>query len=480
MTAKPKAAAPPAPASKNLLKAIPKVDEFLGWLADEPTAAPLRLVKSTVRELLDSLRQDILQGVAVPPEELERAALLPRFRRRLARRLTPNFRTVINATGVVVHTNLGRSLLPESAMATLLAVGSRYSNLEFDLDTGSRGSRYSLVEQLLCELTGAEAALVVNNNAAAVMLVLDAMAKGREVIVSRGQLVEIGGSFRIPEVMEKSGATLVEVGATNRTHLRDYENAISAETALLLKVHTSNYRLIGFTSEVPLPELVALGEKHGLPVMEDLGSGCLVDLSRFGLSREPTVGEVVKSGVDVVTFSGDKLLGGPQAGLILGKRRYIDAIKKNPMNRALRIDKFTLAGLEAVLRLYFDEEKALAQIPTLAMLSMPLAVIERRARRLRRLLGKTLADRCRTAIKNIDSRVGGGALPEEGLPSRAVAVAPQEISINELEKRLRGLPLPVIGRIENDWLLLDMRTVSDREVPHLAGCIRAALEGGCQ
>ncbi|MGV1098057.1 L-seryl-tRNA(Sec) selenium transferase [Thiovibrio sp. JS02] len=476
MTAKSKSAAPPAASAQSLLKAIPKVDEFLGWLADEPSEAPSRLVKSSVRELLESLRQDILQGVAVPAEDLERASLLPRFRRRLARKLAPNFRTVINATGVVVHTNLGRSLLPEAAMATLLAVGSRYSNLEFDLHTGKRGSRYTLVEKLLCELTGAEAALVVNNNAAAVMLVLETLAKGREVIVSRGQLVEIGGSFRIPEVMAKSGATLIEVGATNRTHLRDYENAISPETALLLKVHTSNYRMIGFTSEVPLSELVALGARHDLPVMEDLGSGCLVDLSRFGLEREPTVGEVVKAGVDVVTFSGDKLLGGPQAGLILGKRKYIEAIKKNPMNRALRIDKFTLAGLEVVLRLYFDQEKALAQIPTLAMLTLPVPVIERRARRLRRILAKELGARCRLELKGIDSRVGGGALPEQPLPSRAVALSPVGLSVNELERRLRELPLPVIGRIENDCLLLDMRTVSDREVGQLANCLRDAFE----
>jgi len=476
MTTKPDSVVLPVPSTQSLLKAIPKVDEFLGWLADEPSQAPRRLVKSAVRELLDAVRNDILQGVALQPGDLQRESLLPRFRRRLARKLAPNFRTVINATGVVVHTNLGRSLLPELAMETLLAVGSRYSNLEFDLASGKRGSRYSLVEGLLCELTGAEAALVVNNNAAAVMLVLDTLAKGREAIVSRGQLVEIGGSFRIPEVMAKSGALLVEVGATNRTHLRDYEKAITPETALLLKVHTSNYRMIGFTSEVPLAELVALGAKHDLPVMEDLGSGCLVDLSRFGLSKEPTVGEVVGAGVDVVTFSGDKLLGGPQAGLILGKRRYIDAIKENPMNRALRIDKFTLAGLEVVLRLYFDEERALRQIPTLAMLSMPLAEIERRARRLRALLKKALASLCRVEIKPIDSRVGGGALPEQSLPSRAVSLSPAGLSVNELERRLRELPLPVIGRIENDWLLLDMRTVSDREVALLANSLREAFE----
>ena len=475
MTTKSESAGKPAASTQRLLRAIPKVDEFIGWLVPPPDA-PASLVKSSVRQLLESLRQDILKGVPIKPAALTQGALLPRFAALLAARLRPNFRTVINGTGVVVHTNLGRSLLPEAAMESLLAVGSRYSNLELDLATGKRGSRYSLVEDILCELTGGEAALVVNNNAAAVMLVLDTLAKGREVIVSRGQLVEIGGSFRIPEVMSRTGAKLVEVGATNRTHLRDYETAITDDTALLLKVHTSNYRIIGFASEVPLAELVTLAAKHNLPVMEDLGSGCLVDLSRFGLAKEPTVGEVVRAGVDVVTFSGDKLLGGPQAGLIVGKKGIIEQIKANPMNRALRIDKFTLAGLEAVLRLYFDEEKALAAIPTLAMLSMPLAAIDRKAKRLRRLIGKTLGSVCKVELKNITSMVGGGSLPEQPLPSRAVALAPLDRSVNELEKGLRELPLPVLGRIEDDRLLLDMRTVADKEVPLLGNCLKEVFE----
>ncbi|MFH1020426.1 MAG: L-seryl-tRNA(Sec) selenium transferase [Pseudomonadota bacterium] len=476
MTTKPESAVAPAAATKSLLKAIPKVDEFLSWVAEEPTGAPSRLVKSVVRELLDSVRRDLLQGVAVQPGDLRREVLLPRLRTLLATRLRPNFRTVINGTGVVVHTNLGRSLLPEAAMESLLAVGSRYANLELDLATGKRGSRYSLVEDLLCELTGAEAGLVVNNNAAAVMLVLDTLAKGREVIVSRGQLVEIGGSFRIPEVMSRTGAKLVEVGATNRTHLGDYEEAITEETALLLKVHTSNYRIIGFTSEVSLAELAGLAARHNLPVMEDLGSGCLVDLSRFGLAKEPTVGEVIRGGVDVVTFSGDKLLGGPQAGLIVGKKEIIEQIKANPMNRALRIDKFTLAGLEAVLRLYFDEEKAIAAIPTLAMLAMPLGVIDRRAKRLCRLISKALSPVCRVEIKGIASMVGGGSLPEQPLPSRGVSLAPMDRSVNELEKSLRELLLPVLGRIEDDRLLLDMRTVADKEIPLLANCLKEVFE----
>ncbi|MCK9294915.1 MAG: L-seryl-tRNA(Sec) selenium transferase [Desulfobulbaceae bacterium] len=463
------------PASvQELLRTIPKVDEFLGWVGH--IQAPVRFIKAAVREVLNLEREIILGGQTRELEDLGREALLAKFDKRLKDKLTPNFRTVINATGVIIHTNMGRSLLPREAMDGLIKVGSRYSNLEFDLTTGKRGSRYSLVEDLLCELTGAEAGLVVNNNAAAVLLALDTLAKNREVIVSRGQLVEIGGSFRIPEVMEKSGAFLREVGATNRTHLRDYENAINEQTGLLLKVHTSNYRIIGFTSEVSLPEMVELGRRHNLPVMEDLGSGSLVDLTRFGLQKEPTVGEVVKAGVDVVTFSGDKLLGGPQAGLILGKRDIIGRIKKNPLNRALRIDKFTLAGLEAILRLYGDEEKALTAIPTLALMGMAPEVIGRRAARLIRRIRKGLADCCGVSIVPVASRVGGGAMPEQDLPSRAVALRPQVMKVTEVERKLRETSMPVIGRIENDALLLDMRTVADDEIPLLAAALFEVFE----
>ncbi|MDH3922441.1 MAG: L-seryl-tRNA(Sec) selenium transferase, partial [Desulfobulbaceae bacterium] len=316
-----------APAKQNLLRAIPQVDEVLQWLSDN-TDAPLLLIKQTVREELETLRQNILAGKKIGKNDLSKKKLLEQIHKRMQLKLGPNFKRVINATGVVIHTNLGRSLLPDSAREALVEAGTRYSNLEFDLDTGKRGSRYSLVEQLLCDLTGAEAALVVNNNAAAVLLVLDTLAKGREVIVSRGQLVEIGGSFRVPDVMAKSGAKLVEVGATNRTHLKDFEGAISEETSMLLKVHASNFKMIGFTKEVSVEELVDLAGRYKLLVMEDLGSGCLIDMSRYGLRKEPTVQETVKAGVDVVTFSGDKLLGGPQAGLIVGKRDIIGCIKR--------------------------------------------------------------------------------------------------------------------------------------------------------
>ncbi len=458
---------------QRLLRRLPKIDAMLAALAGE---GPLRLVRRIVREEVAACREEILAGRATAGDVGEEA-LLHRCRQRLGQWRVPRFRPLINATGVIVHTNLGRSVLPAGAMRAILAAGEAYSNLEFDLESGRRGSRYSLVEELVCELTGAEAALVVNNNAAAVLLVLETLAAGREVIVSRGQLVEIGGSFRIPEVMAKSGAILREVGATNRTHLRDYEAAICEQTAMLLKVHTSNYRVIGFTAEVPLADLVALGQRHGLPVMEDLGSGCLFDVRPYGLAGEPTVQEVVAAGADVVTFSGDKLLGGPQAGIIVGRRRYVERIKRNPLNRALRIDKFTLAGLEQVFRLYLDSTVAVQEIPTLAMIAQPAAACRRRADRLVRRLRRPLAGHCRVDRVEVEARVGGGSLPEQSLASWAVRLRPSRLAVNAVEERLRRLPQPVVGRIEDQALLLDMRTVFDRQVRPLADALLAVFLG---
>jgi L-seryl-tRNA(Ser) seleniumtransferase len=461
-----------APAKQNLLRSIPQVDEVLQWLIDI-IDGPIFLAKQSVREELELLRQKILSGKKVNKTDMSKKKIIIRVQNRLLKNMGPNFKRVINATGVVIHTNLGRSILPFSAREALVQAGTRYSNLEFDLATGKRGSRYSLVEKLLCDLTGAEAALVVNNNAAAVLLVLDTFAHGREVVVSRGQLVEIGGSFRIPDVMAKSGAKLIEVGATNRTHLKDYEGAISEETAMLLKVHASNFKMVGFTKEVLAEELVELAGRHdNLLVMEDLGSGCLIDMSRYGLSKEPTVQETVKAGIDVVTFSGDKLLGGPQAGLIVGKRNIIDCIKSNQLNRALRIDKFTLAALETVLRLYYDHETAVAKIPTLAMLTTSPEVMGRRANRLTRRIKKSLAGKCTISVRTTGSRVGGGALPEEDLESRAVVLEPLDRTVNELEKDLRSNPLPVIGRIEENRYILDMRTVGEDEIPQVANILQ--------
>jgi L-seryl-tRNA(Ser) seleniumtransferase len=334
------------------------------------------------------------------------------------------------------------------------------------------------VEEILRRISGAEAALVVNNNAGAVLLSLNSLAEGKEVIVSRGQLVEIGGSFRIPDVMGKSGARLVEVGTTNRTHLQDYERAITGETALLLRVHTSNFRILGFTAEVSLKDLVALGRAKGVAVMEDLGSGCFINLSRYGMKPEPTVQEAIQSGVDVVSFSGDKLLGGPQAGIILGKKKALDLLRKNPLNRALRIDKLTLAGLEATLRLYLDSDHAPENLPALSMLTCPVEELERRARSLRRKLTKGLSSRCQVTLREETSQVGGGALPLEELPTRVLALRPLGMSASALEERLRKSETPVIARVKEEEVLLDVRTVADEEEEDLLRAVQNALQKG--
>ncbi len=452
---------------QTLLRLLPKVDESLLTLRPAVAAEVSDMVlKLAVRAAIDAERSRILAGDS-GCRGLTEDEWQARFQRAVARRQQANLRRVINGSGVVIHTNLGRSLLPPSAVAALSQAAGHFSNLEFNLETGKRGSRYSLVEEIVCDITGAEAALVVNNNAAAVLLVLETLAAGKEVIVSRGQLVEIGGSFRIPDVMTRSGAKMVEVGATNRTHLRDYEQAITDETALLLKVHTSNFRIIGFTSEVPAAELVALARERGLAVVEDLGSGSLVDLSPYGLPKEPTVQEIVRAGVDVVTFSGDKLLGGPQAGIIVGRREIIDRIKQNPLNRALRIDKFTLAALETILRSYYDLDAALREVPTLRLLVQTQDEIRGRARRLLRRLGGQLGGSCTLGQQATMSRVGGGAMPEHGLASWAVTIKPLAMTLAQFERGLRRLSLPIIGRIEDETLLLDMRTVLDQEVPEL-------------
>jgi L-seryl-tRNA(Ser) seleniumtransferase len=456
---------------KDLLRRLPKVDECIGYLSTElPEEVPVMLVKRVVQDCIDAERQRILRNED-GCEEKSSQEWQSIFLGALKKRLQSNLRRVINGTGVIIHTNLGRSLLSENATHALAQAGSHYTNLEFNLETGKRGSRYSLVEDIICELTGAESALVVNNNAAAVLLVLDTLANGKEVIVSRGQLVEIGGSFRIPDVMKKSGARLIEVGATNRTHLRDYEDAISEETSLLLKVHTSNFRMIGFTSEVPVEEMVELARRKGLVVMEDLGSGCLIDLSAFGLPKEPTVQEVIKAGVDVVTFSGDKLLGGPQAGIIAGKREVIEKVKKNPLNRALRIDKFTLASLENILRNYYDTDLVLKNVPTIAMLTQAPDLIRSRGRKLLRRLEKKVSFDCTVRLVPTVSRVGGGAMPEYSLASWAVELRPKHIGLNVLEREFRRLAVPIIGRIENESFLIDLRTVLEREIVELASLI---------
>lgn len=452
---------------KNLLQSLPKVDEVIDRLnAVVSEGCPQGILKRVVRDSIEHERQRILSGEKICTLK-DTDQWLDIFQEEIKKRLKTNLRQVINGTGVVIHTNLGRSLLSVQAGDALVKAATHYTNLEFDLNTGQRGSRYSLVENIICELTGAEAALVVNNNAAAVLLVLETLAKNKEVIVSRGQLVEIGGSFRIPDVMEKSGAKLIEVGATNRTHLKDYQESISEETALLLKVHTSNFRVIGFTKEVPVEEMVELGREKNILVMEDLGSGCLVDLSSYGMPKEPTVQEVVRAGVDVVTFSGDKMLGGPQAGIIVGKREVIEQIKNNPMNRALRIDKFTLAALETILRYYYDFDSVLANVPTLNMLCLAPDLIKKRGQKLLRKIKKSLEKKCSLSLIPTNSRVGGGAMPEYNLQSWAVELTPLVKTVSQLEREFRTLDIPIIGRIEDDRFLLDMRTIQDCELVEL-------------
>jgi L-seryl-tRNA(Ser) seleniumtransferase len=455
---------------QEILRHIPSVDECLLAVLQDPEfeIIPAMLIKKGIRSILEKQRQKVLQRHEFQSSDLTISNLLPQIQEEIRSLHRPVFRRIINGTGVIIHTNLGRSVLPNDTLKQLCETSGNYSNLEFDLATGARGSRYSLVEELLCELTGAEAALVVNNNAAAVLIALDTLARTKEVIVSRGQLVEIGGSFRIPDVMARSGAKLVEVGATNRTHLKDYRNAITPETGLLLKVHTSNYRIIGFSSEVSNTELVSLGKQHQLPVMEDLGSGCLVDLSPYGLKKEPTVQEVVSSGIDVVTFSGDKLLGGPQAGIILGSKELIEQIKRNPMNRAMRIDKFTLSALESILRLYRDPQTVFERVPTLRMISASMEQVQYKAEQLAHALEKSAIAKnssfcCTVQVGETMSQVGGGAMPEQNIPSKAVFLQPNTMTVNQLEKKLRALPVPIIGRVENNHLILDMRTVRSDE-----------------
>lgn len=443
--------------------------------AAEFAALPRALVRELVNTFLDARRNDIRNGTITDPAALEAHSLLPALALHIQKASRPHFRRVLNGTGVVIHTNLGRSLLADAATKAVCEACAHYSNLEFNLATGERGSRYSHVEELLCRVTGAEAGLVVNNNAAAVLLVLDTLCKGGEVVVSRGQLVEIGGSFRIPDVMAKSGALLREVGATNRTHLHDYESAINEHTVALLRVHTSNYRIVGFHKEVPLAGLVALGRERGLPVIEDLGSGSFIDFAPWGLPGEPTVQAIVADGPDVVTFSGDKVLGGPQAGLIVGRREWIDRIKRNPLNRALRIDKMTLAALEATLRLYLAPERARREIPTLRMMTANPDELARRAKRLAQRLRKALGQAAQVGTVNGMSRVGGGSFPERDLPTTLVQIAPETCSATALKGHLLETDVPLVGRLEADTFRLDPRTLDDAEFPLVAAALAQAL-----
>ncbi len=459
---------------KTRLKSLPSVDEMLkgpdgrNWLS----LYPRRFVLKGIREHIESLRSAIRKGGS---PETDPASISRGIECLIQGYVAPSLRAAINATGVVLHTNLGRAPLSEAALKGVVEISKGYSNLEYNLEEGKRGKRYAHLRELIKEITGAPDATVVNNNAAAVLLALSSLAKGKEVIVSRGELVEIGGSFRVPDVMAQSGAVLREVGTTNKTHLRDYERAICDETALILKVHQSNYRITGFTSDVSVEELVALGGKNSIPVMFDLGSGCLFDLRTRGVGSEPVVREVVQTGVDLVTFSGDKLLGGPQAGIAAGKPQVIEKMNQNPLARALRIDKMTLAALQATFFAYADEEKAQTEIPTLRMLLESPESIRERAGRL--ASGIRAKEGIFIEVVEDFSEAGGGSLPGVSLRTFCVSVRSKNLlSPNRMEEKLRTGSPPVIARIKEDALVLDARTIADDEVQTVAERLNGILQ----
>lgn len=446
---------------KELFKKLPKVDEVIKLPEMKELAKNIDYFSFTegIREGIDRYRRGILEGNIT---SFEREDILEEIRGIVTKRSQFNLKNVINATGTVVHTNLGRSLISEKAAKNVVDVITSYNNLEYNLEKGGRGSRYDHVEDLICQVTGAEAAVLTNNNAAAVMLALNEFANNGEAVVSRGELVEIGGSFRVPDIMELSGTKLVEVGTTNRTHAKDYRKAITEETSMLLKIHTSNYKIIGFTKTVTNEELVEIGRENNVLTMEDLGSGVLVDFSKYGVKKEPTVQESIASGIDLVTFSGDKLLGGPQLGVIVGKKKYIDRLKSNQLLRALRVSKMTIAALEPTLRYYLDEREAVAEIPTLKMILEAPEKVEARAERLYKLLTSrgVVCEPLKT-----EATIGGGSMPGETVESYGVAIEGNSV---ELEKTFRlGTP-NIVGMIRNDRFILDVKAIQEDELEVVA------------
>lgn len=463
--------------NKNLLyRSIPKVDVLLeSQTIQEMIERYSRdSVMEAIRAEMDNLRA-FIGGCDEEDKAQEQIALLVSHIGDAVEKMhTPNMKKVINGTGTILHTNLGRAPISREHMKKAFDIVTGYSNLEYNLEKGRRGERYSHFEKLLCKITGAEAAMAVNNNASSVLLILSSLAKGGEVIVSRGELIEIGGKFRIPDVMTQSGATLVEVGTTNKTHVSDYEENITEETKALLKVHTSNYKIVGFTESVGIDELMPIAKEHDIPVIEDLGSGVLIDLSKYGLTYEPTVQESVAKGADVVCFSGDKLFGGPQAGIIVGKKKYIDMMKKNQLTRALRIDKFTAAALELVLQEYLSEEQAVQHIPVLRMITEPLDEVARRARSLARTIRSTDIP-AKVDVVSCESQIGGGSLPMERIPSMAVAIRPKYESVAALEDQMRHLTVPMIPRTVNDTIMLDVRTIETEDFKLIAAELQELL-----
>jgi len=459
----------------SLFREIPAVDHLLESPRIKETlfGTPRPLVLRAIHEVLDGLRQRI-KNIAEADDlpDLAFDAVVDQIVERVSMLSEPRLRHVINATGVIVHTNLGRSPLSKRVIARLGELAGGYSNLEYDLDDGKRGSRYVHVEDILKELTGAEAAMVVNNNAAAVLVALNTIAKDREVIIARSELVEIGGSFRIPEVMRRSGARMFEVGTTNKTTIKDYESAIEARTGLLLKVHKSNFQIVGFTEEVDFAELVTLGRKHGLAVMEDLGSGCLIDFSTYGLRGEPTVQDSIAKGADIVTFSGDKMLGGPQCGIILGTREIVSAIRQNQLSRALRVDKLTILSLQETLHLYRDEKQAIRHIPTLRMICQSYGSVRRKARRLLGMVGRIGKGSVSVGLCDGFSRIGGGAMPLEEIRSCLVSISSRVSPASKIERFFRSYNPPIIMRVEKNLALLDVRTIQEKELRTVAKAIR--------
>ncbi len=445
----------------DLLRELPSVDQLLTHRRSAPLLARFNrtFVTKQCRAVLDELRRAVREGALLSATDVGDDAILSTLERRVESEGRPALSRVVNATGTILHTNLGRAPLAPEAIDALRLVAAQPVNLEYDVARGERGKREQALERLLIDLTGAEAATVVNNNAAAVLLALNTLAERRPVIVSRGELIEIGGAFRIPEIMAKSGAILREVGTTNRTHPDDYEKAISEDTALLLKVHTSNYRIVGFHAEVDLPELVAIGRTHQVPVMEDLGSGALLDLTRYGLPKEPVVAERIALGADIVTFSGDKVLGGPQAGLILGRRTLIAQMARNPLHRALRCSKLTLAALEATLRLYQQSPDVTTSIPALRMFTRPLGELEAVGREVVRLLQPALGAGVRLSLEDATSQIGSGALPTQEISTKVIAVKQDGMSADRIAERFRRARPAIIGRIHDGRFLLDLRTI---------------------
>lgn len=464
--------------NKNLFfRDIPKVDIILDMDIIKKLCQEYdrNLVMDIIREKTEELRKFISESDDEDSIKIKLNSLVDDICKKIVKSGNYNIRKVINATGTILHTNLGRAVISDEIAENMKNILTGYCNLEYDLEKGKRGERYSHFEEVACRVTGAESAMAVNNNSAAVMLMLNSLCEDTEVVVSRGELVEIGGAFRVPDVMEASGCKLVEIGTTNKTHISDYENAITEDTSALLKVHTSNYRIVGFSESVSLKDVNEKAKEHGLYMLEDIGSGVLIDLSKYGLEYEPTVQDSIKNGIDVVCFSGDKLLGGPQAGIIVGKKKLIDKMKKNPLTRAMRIDKFTAMGLEMIFHEYLDEEKAIKNIPVMRMITANKQDILPKAKALVNELEKNdIAAEFR--IEDTESQVGGGSLPLERIPSVAVTIKPNNIKVSDFEERLRELEVPIIIRISKDIAILDMRCIAEEEVEITAIGIAEALK----